>query len=87
MVFFWKSQTFGKSLENFFLFFFHEIFKIHRLVLIFLWIFVVLNVLINVLFKVISTYLNFYKHCFIKDDLQKLLYHRMESCAPKKSIG
>ncbi len=32
--------------------------------------FVVLNVFINVLFKVITN-LNFYKHCFIKDDLQK----------------
>ncbi len=38
----------------------------------------------NVLFKAISN-LKFYKCCFIKEDLHK--YHRMVSCAPKKSIG
>jgi hypothetical protein len=39
MVFFWKSQTFGKSSRLLGHGFFLEIFKIHRLVWIFLWIF------------------------------------------------
>jgi hypothetical protein len=49
---------------------FLEIFKIHRLVWIFLWNLVVLKCFINVLFKIITN-LKFYKYFFIKVDLQK----------------
>jgi hypothetical protein len=69
--FYWKSQRFGVSLETFGSWiFFLEIFKILRLVWIFLWIFGFFICLINVLFNVITNF-KFDKCCFIKDYLRK----------------
>jgi hypothetical protein len=48
-----------------------ELFKIHSLVCILLWVLVVLNLFHNVLFKVLTNF-KFYRQCFIKEDLRKL---------------
>jgi hypothetical protein len=67
--FYWKSQRFDKNVETFGCeFFFIQIFKIHRLVWMFLWIFGICS--INILFKFITNF-KFDKCCFIKDYLWK----------------
>jgi hypothetical protein len=61
------TKIWQKSRDFWFAAFFLEIFKIHRLVWIFLWILVVLNlVLINILLKDITNF-KFNKSSFIKD--------------------
>ncbi len=71
MVFFWKSQIFGKSLKTFgFRIFFLEIFKSTGWYGFPYGFWLFWMCFINFLFK-FNINLKFYKRCFIKDDLQK----------------
>ncbi len=67
----WISQRFGKSLKTFGLqIYFLRFFKSIGWYGFSYGVLVVLNFFINFLLKVI-TYLKFYNHCFIKEDLRK----------------
>jgi hypothetical protein len=64
------TKMLQKSRDFWFAIFFLKIFKIHRLVWIFLWLFGVLNLFHQCFVQVISNFI-FYKHCFIKEDFCK----------------
>jgi hypothetical protein len=81
-IFVWKSQRFGFWFKDFFI----EIFKIHRLVWIFLWIFACFKYVSSMFCAKLLPILNFTLF-YQRRPLKAYLYYKMVSCVPKKSIG
>jgi hypothetical protein len=67
--------------------FFLDLFKIHTLVWIFLWIFVFFVCVSSMFCLKLLLVLNFTNAFYQRRPSEAFLYHRMLSCAPKKCIG
>ncbi len=83
----WHCPFKHKSRDFWFAGFFLEILEIYRLVCILLWVFGCFERVSSMVWLKLLLILNFTNTVLRRQPLEAFLYHRMASCAPKKSIG